>query len=47
MEKSQAQSTWQIIRRLIPDLKVHKGWLGWFFSQPSSPGSWNSSIPFY
>jgi len=28
MEQTQAQTTWQIIRRLLPDLKVHKGWLG-------------------
>ena len=27
MEESQAPSTWQTIRRLIPELKVHKTWL--------------------
>ena len=27
MENAQAQSTWQTIRRLIPELRIHRGWL--------------------
>ncbi len=46
MEKAETQPAWKTIRRLIPDLKVHKGWLWLVFLTAAIAGIMEFINPF-
>ncbi len=46
MEKAETQPAWKTIRRLIPDLKVHKGWLWLIFLTAAIAGIMEFINPF-